>query len=105
MEHPVNPEEGAAELARRAAKLKGLDAELPLAAEQAARDVAAGVKGMAQRNGHKVAIRVIAQGSVVRLTVVGPQAVRYRRLVEVEMKRRVPDIQAEIRTQITRRAR
>jgi hypothetical protein len=105
VERLVKAEEGLAELQRRAEKLRRAHEHSPEILERAAREVAAGVKGMAQRAGHNVAIRVVTRGDGVRLTVVGPQAVRYRRLVEEELKRRVPDVKAEIRTQITRRSR
>lgn len=101
----MSPEEAARVLAERARALHGADGDALELLSRAARDVAAGVKGMAQRAGHNVSIRVVTRGDSVRLTVVGPQAVRYKRLVEDELARRVPDIKAEIRTQITRRSR
>jgi len=101
----MTPEEAAKVLADRAKALGRADADTNEILIRAARDVAAGVKGMAQRAGHSIAVRVVERGNGVRLTVVGPQAVRYKRLIEDELQRRVPDIHAEIRTQITRRSR
>jgi hypothetical protein len=71
----------------------------------AAKSAASLVRANASRNGHTVAVRVVSKSGGVRVTVTGPHASRYRQLMEREMDARMPDVHAEIRAQITRRAK
>lgn len=71
----------------------------------AAREVAAGIKAAASRNGHQVGVRVVQRSTGVRITITGPQATRYRAMAQQGMDRRMPGVEAVIRAQITRRAK
>jgi len=71
--------------------------------EHAATEVARMVRQDAQRNGRSVGIRVVRKASGVRVTVTGPSAARYRRVVQDELERRIPEIGAEVRARITRK--
>lgn len=73
--------------------------------ERVAREVAVKVRQTAQSSGDSVAIRVVRKHQGVRITVVGRRAARYRSMVERELAAKMPDASAEIRAQITRRAR
>lgn len=72
---------------------------------EAAREVAALLKANASRSGHSIAVRVVEKHNGVRLTVTGPHAGRYKALAEREMNARAVGAKAEVRAQITRRAK
>jgi hypothetical protein len=102
----MRPEDAAVVLAARAARLREAPAGMDTSAMlQAAREVAALVRQQATSVGHRVGIRVVSKHNGIRLTVTGPRAAQYQGLVERELAARVPTIQAEIRSQITRRAK
>jgi hypothetical protein len=69
---------------------------------EAARQTASLVRANASRAGHSVQVRVVARGEGVRITVAGPQANRYREMVERQMDAMLPAARAEIRAQLTR---
>jgi hypothetical protein len=71
----------------------------------AVREVAAGVKGMAQRAGDRLDVRVVARAGGVRLTVVGRHASHYRKVISDELARRAPQVRTEIRTRVVGRTR
>ena len=95
----------AAAMKQNLAELKAAGENAPVILEKVATEVARSVRASATRNGHHVGIRVVRKTNGVRVTITGPQAARYRRPVQDELERRVPQIQAEIRTMITRRAK
>lgn len=93
-----------AAMKQNVAELRAAGENAPVILERAATEVAKAVRASATRNGHHVGIRVVRKSSGVRVTITGPQAARYRKPVQDELQRRVPEITAEIRTMITRRA-
>lgn len=99
----MRPDQASAELARQTAELRQTRVD-PHPLVEAARQVASTVRANASRNGHTVAVRVVAKGDGVRLTVVGPHAMRYRVMAEKQMDEMMPGVHAQIRAQITRRA-
>jgi len=72
---------------------------------QACHQVAQNIRAHAARAGHGISVRVVERGSSVRMTVRGQQATRYRTLASQMLERQMPDAKAEIRAQITRKAR
>ena len=72
---------------------------------RAAREVASTVREQAHRAKDQISVRVVEKRDGVRITVVGPRAVRYRRMVQQGLEARMDAAKAEIRAQITRRAR
>lgn len=95
----MKPDEAAKELAKRARALH----DVPInnaALDRVAREVASTIKGHAARAGHSIGIRVIAKRGGIRLTITGYRATLYRKMALAELERRVPDIKAEIRTQL-----
>jgi hypothetical protein len=58
---------------------------------------------MAARSGDTLEVRVVTKPNGVRITVQGPRAATYSALIERQLNRRVPQLQAEIRTQTTTR--
>lgn len=71
----------------------------------AARQIAQQVRLAASHAGDSVAIRVVHRRGGVRITVTGPRASKYRALMKDSMDRQMPQVQADVRAQITRRAR
>lgn len=86
-------------------ELKSLAANADVVLEKAAVEVARMVRTQAAQRGHSVGIRVVRRSSGVRVTVTGPRAGQYRSMVEKALEARVPAATAEIRAQITRRAK
>lgn len=72
---------------------------------KACQQVAQRVREQAARSGHSIAVRVVERGNGVRLTVRGPHAVRYRSMASRELAALIPDARADIRAQVTRKAR
>lgn len=70
-----------------------------------AKAVATSVRQIAQRSGHSIDIRVIVKGNAVRVTVKGPQAVRYKAIIKRELEKRVPNARTELRAMTTRKTR
>lgn len=101
----MRPEEIKAAQDRQVAELKAAAAGANLALEHAAIEVAKMVRAEAARRGDSVGIRVVRRTSGVRVTVTGPRAGRYRSAVEKALEAKVPNAAAEIRAQITRRAK
>ncbi len=101
----MKPEEAARALTDHADKLRRADEGISGAGLRAVREVAAGIKGMAQRAGDRLDVRVVERRDGVRLTVTGRHAARYQRKIRDELQRRAPDVATEIRAQITGRAR
>lgn len=98
----MTPDE-VAELQRSQTRQLALDAQAPLEAlEQAANEVAKIVRSDAARSGRSVGIRVVRKPTGVRVTVTGPNAPRYRRVVEDELDKRIPGVEAQVRARITR---
>lgn len=104
MGHPVRPEESIEALKARAAELREGPAEILRLLVAETREVAAGVKALALRRGHSIQIRVKQTESGVRLTLIGPQAVRYRQFIEAELQRRKNTIVRDYRFQPRRKA-
>jgi hypothetical protein len=71
----------------------------------AAREVASDIRVTASRAGHSVGVRLVERDGGVRITVTGPQANRYRLMMEKAMQTRLPGARAEIRSMITRRVK
>lgn len=86
-------------------RLKTIPVEAQAALERAAKDAASQVRAAAARAHHNVSVRVVQRNGGVRVTVQGPQAARYRALVQRELDARIPGVKAEIRAKVTRRAR
>lgn len=102
----MRADEAPAVLAKQAAELRAAGDRLDTSAMvHAAREVAATVRQQALHAGQHVGIRVVARHNGVRLTVTGPHASKYRGLVERELGAKAPQVRAEIRAQITRRAK
>lgn len=101
----MNPEDATRKLTEKAEQLRKADEGVTSAGLRAVREVAAGVKGRAQRVGDRLDVRVVERRDGVRLTVAGRHAARYRQLIRDELARRAPDVQTEIRAQITGRTR
>lgn len=102
----MKPSEGAEELARRAAALRAAGTNVDVSPLlQAARETAAAVKAAAASNRHSVGVRIVAKSSGIRVTLTGPHAQRYRKMMADGLDRRAPAAKAEIRANITRRAR
>lgn len=101
----MNPAEIRQAHDRQIAELRAAAASANLALEKAAVEVARMVRAEAARRGHSVGIRVVRRTNGVRVTVTGPQAGRYRAAVERALEDKVPQASAEIRAQITRRAK
>ena len=72
---------------------------------RAAKLAAGIVRHRAVRAGHIVSIRVIERPNGVRISVSGPQAHRYRKVIGAELDRLKPETAADIRAQITRKIR
>jgi len=72
---------------------------------RAAKQAAGQVRIAASRAGHSVGIRVAQRGQGVRITVTGPQAVRYRSMIGAVLDQQMPGVGADIRAQITRKAK
>lgn len=98
----MKPEDAVKPLKQAADDLRAVRPD-PQPLLEAAKEVTSLLRANAARAGHSVAIRVIGTGDGVRITVVGPQASRYRALARREMDARMPGVKAEIRAQITRR--
>lgn len=73
------------------------------AAAKAVKEILRGVRAEATRRGHRIGVRSISRTDTVRITITGPQANYYRAPVERAMRERVPQIEAEIRTILTRK--
>lgn len=102
----MNPLEAQAALDARTERIRAAaEAGDPAPLVRTARDIASVVRDSAGRNGHVISIRVIERPRGVRITVSGRHAARYRSLVEQKLNRAVPDHAAEIRSQITQKAR
>lgn len=101
----MRPEEIKQAHERQLGELKAGVAAANLALERAAIEVARMVRTEAARRGHSVGIRVVRKSNGVRVTVTGPHASQYRTAVEKALTAKVPGASAEIRAQITRRAK
>lgn len=102
----VNFEEAASRLRAQTEDIKaagvGIEIE-PL--ERACQQVAQRLRQQASRSGHPIGVKVVRRGDGVRMTVRGPQASRYRSMASRELQALVPNANAEIRAQITRKTR
>jgi hypothetical protein len=101
----VNPVEAAGVIAAQTEHLKTIPVEALARLERAAREAAAVARAQAAQSRHSVSVRIVARHGGVRVTVQGPQATRYRALIERELNARIPDVKAEIRAQVTRKSR
>lgn len=101
----MTPEEVRRTQQHQVAELRAAAASANLALEKAAIEVGRLVRAEASRRGHSVNIRVVRKTGGVRVTVTGPRAAQYRAAVEKALRDRVPNASAEIRAQLTRRAK
>ena len=101
----MKPEELRREHQKQVAELRAAPAAANIALEKAAIEVGRLVRAEAARRGHSVGVRVVRKPSGVRVTVTGPRATHYRAAVEKALKDRLPQATAEIRAQLTRKAR
>ena len=100
----MRPEQIAAGLAAKRKAIPGPETAIE-GLEQVAKEVASQVRGMAARNRHQIQVRVVRKQDGVRVTIVGHNAIRYRRIAESELARRKPDAAAIVRAQVTRKTR
>lgn len=101
----MTPEEARRAQQDQVAKLRAAAVEANIALEKAATEVARLVRAEAARRGHSVGIRIVRRTNGVRVTVTGPRATQYRSAVEKALRDRVPAAQAEIRAQLTKKAK
>lgn len=73
------------------------------AADRAVKEILRSVRAEATRRGHRIGVRSIKCNSSVRITVTGPMANHYRTPIERAMREKLPQIEAEIRTILTRK--
>jgi hypothetical protein len=100
----VRPDEAIHELSRHTETLNKFEPNVE-SLVQAARQVAGNVRQVAARAGHSVGIRVLEKRNGVRITVTGPQAHRYRAMINEQLERSRPETADDIRAQITRKIR
>lgn len=101
----MKPEEVVPALQDRARKIRDAHGGASEPIVRRAKTIAGSVRTAAARAGHSVGIRVVEKPNGVRVTVTGPQAVRYKKMIEAELARQLPEARAEIRTLITRKSR
>ena len=101
----MNPTEGARALEEVASQARANTNPDCQPLHDAAKSVAALIRANASRAGHSIAVRVVEKGDGVRLTVTGRHAGRYQTLAARELDARMPGAKAEIRAQVTRRAK
>lgn len=101
----MNPEQIAAQLAGRTAALKAAAVGAGEPLMRRARTIASTVRVEAARNGHPIGIRLVERRGGLRLTVSGPHAARYAKMIGSQLDRELPDLKAEIRSQIKGKSR
>lgn len=103
----MTPDQAMVALAQKAAQVRnaGLPEDLLDSPIKIATQVAAQVRMEASRRGHGIGVRVSQKGAIVRVTVVGPYASRYRGAIADALTQRLPQVSTEVRAMITRRAK
>lgn len=102
----MNPDQVHSALEARTAQLKAAaEAMDPAPLQRLAKQVATQIREIAGRSGHVVSVRVVERPTGVRITIVGRNASRYRKMVEDRLTKLVPDAAVEIRTNTNQKAR